>query len=74
VIDYNNKIKIMAEWNHELTFEEWFRIVFTSSLLLIYLIFISRIAILLHKNNKKINVYVTVTLIFIGISIILTNL
>lgn len=64
----------MADNKDELTALEWLSIGSKTLLLIIYLTFITRIAILLNKNNKKINTFVCVTLIFIGISITFSQL
>ncbi len=61
----------MARWNNDLTILEGLTIGTETTLVIIYLFFITKIAIQLHKNKKKINAFVCATLVFIGISIIL---
>ncbi len=64
----------MAGWNSDITVKQWFLVALTASLLIIYLIFITRIARSLHLNKKKIDKFVCTTLILIGISIILLQI
>ena len=60
----------MAQWNNNITTLEWIIIGFNASLLIIYSIFIARTAKQLHQNKKKVDSFVLVTLILIGVSII----
>jgi hypothetical protein len=64
----------MARWNNDLTGSDWLNIFSTLSLLLLYILFITRIAVSLHRNKKSINAFLCLTLTFIGLSIILQQL
>ena len=64
----------MAQWNSNITKSQWFNIGFTTSLLIIFSIFITRIYALLHRNKKTVNGFLSGTLILIGLSIIFLQL
>ena len=64
----------MAQWNSNITKSQWFNIGFTTSLLIIFSIFITRIYALLHRNKKSVNGFLSGTLILIGLSIIFLQL
>lgn len=64
----------MAGWNSDISVSKWLSMSSTFSLLIIYSIFIIRIALSLHRNNKTINSFLCVTLILIGLSIMFLQL
>ena len=64
----------MARWNSDLTAYQWVDIGSTILSLIIYSVFISRIAISLYRTKKSVNAFLYITLMLIGLSIIFSQL